>query len=148
MKVQYKQEIHRRKGKKNDTHLRFSWKDNPKDDWGSRHEIYCCDEMKQAVSHGFITVESTKTNFIGIKWNEKEERLKVPLVCLSTMNENGGDFNDDCPHEEEVLPIKHCPFCTAEITTECLEKKRITHTCKKVQKTYEECEDKVEEEIL
>ncbi len=147
MKVNYKIEVHRREKEKNDTILKLSWKNKKSDRWAVRHEDFCCDAMKDAHDQGFITVEINKQSFRDIKYDERDIKLKEPVVCLNSMNEDGyGD--EGCPHQEMVLPITNCPFCTASITTNLIEKKRITHTCKKVKHTYEECEDQVKEEIL
>lgn len=147
MKVNYKIEIHKRKGKKNDVMVILSWKNKKSNRYAERHIEYCCDEMKTAFDYGFITIERTQQHFRSIKYDEKNVKLKQPIVCLFSMNENGyGD--DQCPHEEMSLPITYCPFCTKEIVTVCVERKRITHECKKVKHTYEECEDKITEEIL
>ena len=147
MKVNYKIEIHKRKGKNNDTMLILSWRDRKSDKWAVRHEDYCCDAMKDAVDQGFITIERNKQNFRGVKYDERNVKLKEPLVCLNSMND-GGFGDEGCPHEEMVLPITNCPFCTALIVYNLVEKKRITHICKKIKHTYEECEDQTKEEIL
>ncbi len=146
MKVNYKIEIHRREKKKNDTILKLSWKNKKSDRWAVRHEDFCCDAMKNAMDHGFITIEINKQNFRDVKYDQKYNKLKEPVVCLNSMNEHG--FDEGCPHEEMVLPITNCPFCTALIVYNLVEKKRITHICKKVKHTYEECEDQTKEEIL
>lgn len=149
MKVSYKTEIHRRKGKKNEIKFKLSWKNKKSDKWSQRHIEYCCDGMKNGVAEGFISTEVSNRLFINNKNKFKidDERFKEPVVCLYSLNENGyGD--EGCPHEEMVLPITHCPFCSAIIEIINVEKKRITHTCKKVKRQYEECEDQIKEEIL
>ena len=146
MKVRYKVEIHRRKGQKNETKFSWHWKTKKSDKYASSQIDFCCDEMKNAYDQGFITIPYVNHDRIDMKYDERREKATEPIVCLHSMNEDG--YGESCPHNDAVLPIKHCPFCTAKIETELVEKKRITHECKMVKKTYEECEDKVTEEIL
>lgn len=147
MKLKYKLEIHKRKGEKNKNVIRWHWKNKKSDKYALPQIEYCCVEIEKAIGHGFISIETTQTTLVDIKYDERSYMLKEPSVCLSTYSEDG--FNDDgCPHEEKTIAITRCPFCAAPITTELVEKKRVTHECKKVKKTYEECEDKVTEEIL
>ena len=149
MKLSYKIHIHRHpdnKKKKNQIMLITSWKP----DKSKYHETqieYCCDEMKQAVDRGYIIVATNKQNFNHIKYEERKKPLQEPLICLRTFDEMSGWNRDESP-EEFNLPISHCPFCTENIKIECVEKKLITHTCKKVTKKYESCEDQTREEIL
>lgn len=147
MKIRYKVSIHVRKGKKNETHISYLWKNKKSDKYGVVQIDYCCKSMETATAHGFITVELSQYHFVEIKHEERQIKLKEPLVCLYSMNESGYG-NDGCPHEEMVLPITNCPFCTEKIEYECVEKKRVTHECIKIKKEYEECEDKITEEIL
>ena len=147
LKLRYKIQIHRRKGKKNETRISYHWKNKKSDQYGKAQLDYCCNEFQHAFDYGFITVETDQRHFQGIKYEERGIRLKEPVICLKTMNEEGyGD--EGCPHEEMVLTINNCPFCTSKIEYECVEKKRITHECIKVKREYEDCEDKITEEIL
>ena len=146
LKLRYKIEIHKRKGKKNETYIKYHWKNKKSDKYGSAQIDYCCNQMDSALG-AFVTVETDQNHFTGIKYEDKRTRLKEPIICLHSMDESGyGD--EGCPHEEIVLPINNCPFCAAKIEYECIEKKRITHECVKVKREYEDCEDKTTEEIL
>ena len=109
-----------------------------------REYDYCCDGMKSAFDYGHVTIAYDQRNF-HVKYYEKSKHLKEPTLCLKSFDET---FDYDSGLDEENLPIKFCPFCSEEIIFELIEKKKITHRCKKVTKTYEECEDKREEEIL
>ena len=150
MKIGYKIEVHRfeDKKKKNETHLKIMWKVGKGDDnWGSNIE-YCCDEMKKHTQgyEAFLGIAIRGTDFVNLKYDERYKPLSEPVVTLNNMDDNG--YGDGCSHNEVHLPIKFCPFCAEEITVELLEKKKITHKCKKITKTYEECEDIVTEEIV
>lgn len=143
--VNYKLQIHNRKGKKNETIIITNLRDNKKECIDNK--TYCCEKIKEAFSLGFISVETDQRNFANIKYSEKQIRLDEPVVCLNTFSDTG--YSDEgCPHEESVLPINNCPFCQAEIEFICLEKKKIIHECVKKKRIYEECEDKTTEVIL
>lgn len=147
MKLKYKVEIHRRKGEKNKTVFKWHWKNKKSDEYAKPQLEYCCEQMEYAFNHGFIGIEIDQRNMQHIKYNDRYKALKEPMICLTTFNENG--FGDDgCPHEEQVLEIKNCPFCQKPIEKEIIEKKRVTHECIKKTVKVEECEDKVTEEIL
>lgn len=147
MKVSYKIEIHRRKGKVNDTILKLRWKNKKSDKWALQHIDFCCLSIKDALDKGFITIEITQQYFKHLNYNDRKLKMKEPTVCLYTMNENGwGD--EGCPHQGVAIPIKHCPFCSTIIETELVEKTRITHEYKKVKRSYVECEDKTKVEVI
>lgn len=149
MKLSYKIHTHRYpddKKRKNIIAIIYHWKNKKSDENSTPQFDYCCKDIESAIDHGFITVELSQNHFIGLKYEERRIDLKEPLVCLHSMDESGYG-NDGCPHEEIVLPISNCPFCTAKIITECVEKKRITHTCKKTSRVVQECEDNTTEEI-
>lgn len=149
MKVSYKIEIHRRKGKVNETILKLRWKNKKSDKWALQHIDFCCLSIKDALDKGFISIEVTQEHFKELNYNDRQFKLKEPVICMCTMNEDGwGGMDEGCPHEETVIPIKHCPFCSTIIETELVEKTRITHECKKVKRSYVECEDKTKVEVI
>jgi len=150
LKIRYKIHIHRYpddKKQKNRTSIVTAWKaKNSK--YVENQWDFCCDSFEQAISYGYIVIVTDKNNFYHIKYDERKEELKQPVVCLRTFDEQSGSRDWDEALDEWNLPIQNCPFCTAKIETELVEKKKITHTCKKVQKTYESCEDETTEEII
>jgi len=149
LKLRYKIYIHRYpddKKRNNQTIIITSWK-TKKSEYHENQIDFCCDSFKQAVGYGYIVIVTNKQNFQHLKYDERKEEFKEPVICLRTFDEQSG-YDRDEGLDEWNLPISNCPFCTAKIETELVEKKRITHTCKKVKKTYESCEDEVTEEDL
>ena len=146
MNIQYGITIHRYlddKKRKNSIDFKVFFK--PQKDKSTLREYYsCCDEMRDGVAYGHIGIAHNKYNF-HTRYEEKQELLKEPILCLTAYTEPV-DYDDGS--EKEYLPIKFCPFCSKEITFELIEKKKITHTCKKVTKSYESCNDETEEEIV
>jgi len=146
MKLQYYIEIHcypDDEKKKNQTLLEIHWrKENGKTVSGEFN--YCCSDMKKAFSVGYITTAISKIHF-RVQRDERSESLKEPVACLKTFDE---DYDYESGLDEYNLPIKFCPFCAEEIIFELVEKKKITHTCKKIIKSYESCDDETKEEII
>ena len=105
---------------------------------------YCCSEMKTAFDYGHIVIRHDKRNF-HVKYDEKSQQLKEPVLCLKSFDES---FDYDSGPDEDNLPILFCPFCAEKIIFELVEKKKITHTCKKTSRTIEECKDQKEEETI
>ena len=105
---------------------------------------YCCDAMANAFDYDHITISYDKRNF-HVKRDKQSEILKEPVVCLKTFDEI---YDYDSGLDEYNLPIKFCPFCAEEIIFELTEKKKITHACKKITRSYESCEDETKEEII
>ena len=150
MKLKYKIAIHRYpddRKRKNSTHIITSWKSKETDKYSETQFEYCCDSFKEAVGWGYIVIVTDKRNFNHIKYDQRKESFKEPVICLRTFDEQSG-YDRDEGMDEWNMPISNCPFCASKIETELVEKKRITHTCKKVKKMYESCEDQVEEEII
>ena len=104
--------------------------------------------MKTAVGFGYVTIATDKQNFNHIKYDERKEKFEKPVICLKTFDESTGYDRGYEPVDEWNIPISNCPFCSAKIEIELVEKKRITHTCKKTSRTIEESEDQTSEEIL
>lgn len=150
MKLSYKIHTHRYPGdkkRKNQIMIITSWKTD-KSKYSENQFEYCCDKIKTAIGYGYIIIATNKENFKHIKYDQRKETLREPIICLKTFDDT--DImtldRDESPAEMNI-PISHCPFCTAKIIIECIEKKKITHVCKKVKKSYEECEDNTTEEI-
>ncbi len=146
MKLQYNIVIHHYpddKKRKNQTLMGISWrKENDKPVSGEFN--YCCSDMAEAFSIGYITTVTDKRNF-HIKRDKQSEILKEPVVCLKTFDDV---YDYDSVLDEYNLPIKFCPFCAEEIIFELTEKKKITHACKKITRSYESCEDETKEGII
>lgn len=146
MKLQYTITIHHYpddKKKKNETLISVFYKQvNGKTVQYSYD--YCCDAMANAFDYDHITISYDKRNF-HVKGDERLEQLKEPVLCLKSFDEN---FDYEHGLDEQNLPIKFCPFCAEEIIFELSKKKKVTHTCKKIKRTYEECQDQIEEEII
>jgi len=151
MKLLYKIHIHRYpddKKRKNTTHIITAWKTaNSKYEYGETQFDYCCENMKTAVGFGYVIIATDKRNFNHIKYDERRGKFGEPVICLRTFDESSG-YDRDESIDEWNMPISNCPFCSAKIEIELVEKKRITHTCKKTSRVVEECEDQTTEEIL
>ncbi len=147
MKLYYKIHIHRYPDKKknDETILVTSWKSKDSEYHTNQIE-YCCPRMNEAIKYGYITIATLKRNYSHIPYENRAESLAVPKVCLVTFNED--NWNHDSSPVKYNMPISHCPFCGESITVQCVEKKKITHTCKKVKTTVKECEDQTKEEII
>lgn len=149
MKLQYILETHKEKKKPDRFMIKWHWKNKKSDKYASSQITFCCDVAKKAFERGFISVETTKNRLILDVDNKSDDQLQEPMVCLFSMNDNGFcGCDDSCPHEEMTTPIKFCPFCRARIIIECFQKKIVTHTIKKVKKSYTEREDTTKVEIV
>ncbi len=149
MKLYYKIHIHRYpddKKRNNIHHIITSWK-TAKSKYSETQFDYCCENMKTVVGYGYVTIVTDKRNFNHIKYEERKEKFKEPVICLRTFDESSG-YERDESIDEWNMPISNCPFCGAKIEIELVEKKRITHTCKKTSRIIEECEDQTTEEII
>ncbi len=146
MNLQYAIMIHRypdEKKRRNET-LSSIVHGKPRDNEGPVQYPYCCSEMESAFKRGHITIAHDQRNFY-VKYEERSKKLKEPAVCLKTFDE---DHDYDSSLDEYNMPISFCPFCSEKITFELIEKKKITHTCKKIEKRYQECIDEKKVDIV
>lgn len=149
MKLSYKIHIHRYpddRTRKNTTHIITGWLKKG-DEYAKTKYKFCCPQIEKAVNYGYIVIAVTQLNFNHIKYKERKDELTAPVICLRTFDETSC-YDIDDSLDEFNMPISNCPFCTAKIEIILVEKKRITHKCKKSSRMVEECEDTTTEEII
>lgn len=139
MKVQYRREIH--------VHEDLDYDKNRLHLIG---ETVCCDEMEK--NSEFVEIETYANSVISYvrehspknKWGTGvfNHDMDKPLLVIQGSEGYGED------QSKLSIPIHNCPWCKESYEFECIETKKITHTCKKVMKEYEECVDETSEELL
>ena len=134
MIVKFKREIHvyEDKKRKNQNRLKI------------QKFKYCCTSFENSEIVRIQTYANSVRSYIREKGQGAYNHdMEKPLLVIITME---NEYDDGC--SELSVPINNCPWCKEEYEFKLIETRKITHTCRKVKKEYEECIDETSEEIV
>ena len=138
MKIKYIKKIHVGEERFNNTKERIQFSLIH----GEHNSIlqYCCDGAKT----GFFEIAYDKRSFQHLKYEERQEPLDKPLICM--MSYELGFCGDEA--EIKLIPINYCPFCGGKNKIEHIKTILVEHKYKLVKKKYDEKEWYMEEKVI